>query len=236
MLRQPFLVRPCFYQLTTTTTSSDHNCVRKAFVHTHNDDNVVDFLHEEVDGNKIPHMGYGICVGQHASMQRTYSLQDVHEFGALVQDFNPLHSPQVFVVNKDDGLVGDCLSATVIGKSHVDAGLIRMVDDEFTTSKPVVHGMLISSIFSSIFASLAPGCVYMNQTLDFVVPVHAGDTITGHVKIERIRKWRKGGVVVQCRTEAHKDVGGNTRKEGNDENSPVVALKGKRERVATTWI
>ena len=40
----------------------------------------------------------------------------------------------------------------------------------------------------------------MNQTLTFVSPVHADEVVRGRIEIEKIRKWRKGGVVVQCKT------------------------------------
>lgn len=85
-------------------------------------------------------------------------------------------------------------------KSHQDSGLIQLKEDGEMT-KILVHGMLVSSIFSSIFASLVPGCVYMNQTLNFSSPVYVDDIVLGRVEIEKVRKWRKGGVVVQCHTQ-----------------------------------
>ena len=41
----------------------------------------------------------------------------------------------------------------------------------------------------------------MNQSLNFAGPVHADEPVLGRVEIEKVRKWRKGGVVVQCDTQ-----------------------------------
>eukprot|EP00980_Cylindrotheca_fusiformis_P009745 scaffold2149_cov187-Cylindrotheca_fusiformis.AAC.23 len=88
-----------------------------------------------------------------------------------------------------------------VTNAHLQAGLIKPEEDKPTSTRPLVHGMLVSSVFSSIFASLVPGCVYVNQTLHFTTPIFADDQIVGRVEIEKIRKWRKGGVVVQCVTD-----------------------------------
>lgn len=94
-----------------------------------------------------------------------------------------------------------------VSKAHVDAGLLRKSEENgCSRTRPLVHGMLVSSIFSSIFASLVPGSIYINQTLQFATPIFAGDTIVGRVEIEKIRKWRKGGVVVQCVTQVFSKV------------------------------
>ena len=41
-----------------------------------------------------------------------------------------------------------------------------------------------------------------NQTLHFANPVFAEELILARIEIEKIRKWRRGGVVVQCQTKA----------------------------------
>lgn len=86
--------------------------------------------------------------------------------------------------------------------AHLEAGLIRPEEEEDgTLTIPLVHGMLVSSIFSSMFASLVPGCVYVNQTLNFVAPLFANQAVMGRIEIMKIRKWRKGGCVVECDTQ-----------------------------------
>lgn len=83
-------------------------------------------------------------------------------------------------------------------KEVEQSGIVR-VQGNMTT--PLVHGMLVSSLFSSIFGTISPGCVYMNQTLNFGAPVHAEELVVARLEIEKIRKWRKGGIVVQCETQ-----------------------------------
>ncbi|OEU20057.1 hypothetical protein FRACYDRAFT_154303, partial [Fragilariopsis cylindrus CCMP1102] len=74
-----------------------------------------------------------------------------------------------------------------------------------STSSTLVHGIFVSSIFSSMFANIAPGCVYINQSLDFISPIFVHDIIIGCISIEKIRRRRSGdGIVVQCQTRVYK--------------------------------
>ena len=136
-------------------------------------------------------------VGQIAITERTYSAEDVDQFSTCVQDHNPLHTAMDWeqTVKKDP-----------FWEIHEQNDLIRLDEEDLggsggTCTNPIVHGMFVSSIFSSIFATLSPGCIYMNQTLSFENPVYVNDTVRGSIEIEKIRKWRKGGVVVQCKTQ-----------------------------------
>jgi acyl dehydratase len=147
----------------------------------------------EVSGT-IPHLGKGVQIGQVATTTRIYSVLDVESFASCVQDHNPIHSAMDWetAVNSD-----------AFWKIYQQNKMIEFNDSsQGKITKPIVHGMLVSSIFSSIFASLSPGCIYMNQTLSFENPVYVNDKVVGKIEIEKIRKWRKGGVVVQCKTEA----------------------------------
>jgi acyl dehydratase len=124
-------------------------------------------------------------------VNRIFTAENVANFGELVQDKNILHSPMNWE---------EALTKMPEMRAQDDSGLIQLQQDGVTT-KPLVHGMLVSSIFSSIFAALVPGCVYMNQTLNFVAPLHVDDVVLGRIEIEKVRKWRRGGVVVQCDTQ-----------------------------------
>ena len=42
----------------------------------------------------------------------------------------------------------------------------------------IVHGMLYSSLFSTIFATRVPGVIYVAQSLKFTAPVFVGDAVT----------------------------------------------------------
>lgn len=56
--------------------------------------------------------------------------------------------------------------------------------------RPVVHGMLYASLFSTIFGVRAPGCVYLSQDLKFRHPVFVGDPVTATIEVTGAH-WRR---------------------------------------------
>ncbi|MEM7113595.1 MAG: MaoC family dehydratase [Chloroflexota bacterium] len=54
--------------------------------------------------------------------------------------------------------------------------------------KRILHGMLTTSLWSTIVGTLlpGPGCVYMGQTLNFYKPVYVGDTVSAKMTIVKI--------------------------------------------------
>jgi 3-hydroxybutyryl-CoA dehydratase len=99
---------------------------------------------------------------------------------------------------------------------HLDAvhasGLIQFDYDPLGRKvKPLVHGIFVSSLFSSIFSTLSPGCVYLNQSLQFSKPVYADDRVVARITIEKIRRWKKEGLVLQCETTVTVDNDGDSR-------------------------
>ena len=52
----------------------------------------------------------------------------------------------------------------------------------------VAHGMLVSSLFSTVIGTLMPGAgsIYLSQNSRFLKPVYIGDTITVYVSIKEI--------------------------------------------------
>lgn len=63
-----------------------------------------------------------------------------------------------------------------------------------------MHGIMVASLFSSIFGTLIPGSVYRNQSLNFCAPVFCNELVTGRVLVTNARRWRRGGLVLQCDT------------------------------------
>ena len=63
------------------------------------------------------------------------------------------------------------------------------LDEEYaknsTFGKPIAHGMLLSSFFSSLIAQEypGPGSIYLNQELSFLRPCFIGETINVRVKL-----------------------------------------------------
>jgi acyl dehydratase len=65
--------------------------------------------------------------------------------------------------------------------------------------KQIVHGMLVGSLFSSIFGVQLPGLgsIYTKQSLKFVKPVYFGDKITATVTVRELILERNR-VVFDC--------------------------------------
>lgn len=67
------------------------------------------------------------------------------------------------------------------------------LDADFAAStqfgKPIVHGMLVSSLFSAIIANElpGPGSIYLHQTLDFKAPVFHNMEVIARVEITNVR-------------------------------------------------
>lgn len=75
--------------------------------------------------------------------------------------------------------------------------MIKLNADE-TATQPLVHGMLVGSLFTSIFGTLIPGAVYLSQTLRFQAPVFADEPVVGRIEILRVKPTSKGGLIVVC--------------------------------------
>lgn len=99
-----------------------------------------------------------IKVGDSASVTKTITDADIQAFGDLSGDHNPLHFDQ----------------------EHARRTRFR---------KPISHGMLTGSLFSPIIAHQLPGegAIYLSQSLKFVAPVFAGDTITATLTVRHVR-------------------------------------------------
>jgi len=132
-------------------------------------------------------------------VQRRYLEQDVRAFGRLIDDQNILHQSMQWDVSNNNEVDADEIIDRRRLQRHVDMGFLRL-DETKQRTVPIVHGIMLSSMFSSIFANLAPGAVYLKQSLDFVKPAYVGDIVVGRVDIERFRSAPGGGLLVQCTT------------------------------------
>ncbi len=102
-----------------------------------------------------------LSIGMTASYGKTLTDADVLMFTGVSGDTNPLH------LNRD-----------------------------FAEKTPfkgrIVHGMLTASLISTLIGTRlpGPGCIYMDQSLKFTVPVRVGDTVTAKVEITELDKNR----------------------------------------------
>lgn len=98
-----------------------------------------------------------IKIGMSESYSQTISEADVKAYAGISGDRNPVH-----------------------------------MDDEYAEKSRyknrIAHGMISSSFFSALFGTKlpGPGCVYVNQSLNFKRPVCIGDTVTAIITVTKI--------------------------------------------------
>ena len=107
-------------------------------------------------------------VGDHAEVVRTFTHEDVERFAELSGDHHPTHLDEAYA------------RATRFGGR-------------------VVHGMLTASLLSAANALLlgVPGAITVEQTLRFLRPVRAGDTLTARSEVVEILPAQRR---LRCRT------------------------------------
>ena len=95
--------------------------------------------------------GYGfeeLSVGMSAVYSRTITDTDLRNFAGVSGDTNPMHLNEEYA------------------KTTAFNGCI-------------LHGLLTASLLSTVIGTKlpGPGCLYVNQTLNFKAPVYVGDTV-----------------------------------------------------------
>ncbi len=107
-----------------------------------------------------------LALGMTAVHGKTFTDADVLMFSGVSGDTNPLHQNREFA------------SQTQFGE-------------------PIVHGMLTASLISTLIGTRlpGPGCIYMDQSLKFTVPVRVGDTVTARVEIVELSNERPYAVL-----------------------------------------
>ena len=95
--------------------------------------------------------------GQHAAFSKTFTEDDVQRFIEITGDTNPLHVDESFAAGTKFG-------------------------------RRVIHGMLTASILSTMVGMFLPGtgAIYRSQTIQFLRPVHIGDTVTAHFVVRAV--------------------------------------------------
>jgi len=96
-------------------------------------------------------------VGDVAEFAKTVSETDIYLYAGITGDFNPAHVNEAYAKNT------------------------------FFKTR-IAHGMLTAGLISAIIANQlpGPGTIYLKQELNFLAPVHMGDTITGRVEVIEI--------------------------------------------------
>ena len=98
-------------------------------------------------------------IGQKAYLTKTITEEDLTHFIAITGDTNPLHIDESFA------------KQTFFGQR-------------------IAHGMLSASLFSTLLGMHIPGigAIYKSQSLEFLRPVHIGDTLTAWFEIVSVNE------------------------------------------------
>jgi 3-hydroxybutyryl-CoA dehydratase len=101
-------------------------------------------------------------VGDSAEFTKTVSESDVYLYAGLTGDLNPAHINEAYAKNT------------------------------FFKTR-IAHGMLIAGFISTVLGNHLPGhgTIYLNQAVNFLAPVHIGDTITAKVELVEIMTEKK---------------------------------------------
>jgi len=112
-------------------------------------------------------------VGMSATMSRTITDTDMRNFSGVSGDTNPMHLNEEFA------------RATPFGGT-------------------IVFGMLTASLISAVVGTKlpGPGCIYMNQTLKFLAPVHVGETVYAVVTVKQLTPG-KNHVLLETKCYVH---------------------------------
>ena len=95
--------------------------------------------------------------GMSESFSKTVSERDIQLFGEVSGDTNPVHFDDDFA------------------KKTIFKGRIA-------------HGMLTAGLVSAVLGTKLPGagCIYISQSLKFLAPAKAGDTVTARVTVKEM--------------------------------------------------
>lgn len=191
--------------------------INRKFISTNNSTNATKASTKNVVHGTLPRYGINMEVGQFAELCRSFSQEDVFAFGTLIGDMNPVHFPDK--------------------STH----FLRMTDeyyeDEISYNRPnempIVHGMLLSSLFSAIFGTLIPGAIYRSQSLKFNNSVYVGEHVIARVTVRKLRQVSRNnnGVLCSCDTTVVKGTATSTNNTNNGSNE-VIAVSG----TAQVWL
>lgn len=101
-------------------------------------------------------------VGDAAEFAKTISEADIYQYAGITGDFNPAHINEEYAKNT------------------------------FFKTR-IAHGMLSAGFISTVIGTRlpGPGTIYVRQEVNFLAPVHIGDTVTARVEVSEILTEKK---------------------------------------------
>lgn len=112
----------------------------------------------------------GPVVGAYAEIRHVFSQDAVATFASLCGDNNPIHFD------------------TSAAQQY---GVFR---------DKVVHGLLVSGLFSTLFGRVIHGSIYARQSLNFKNPVYINDPVVAKMVVVKVDDWKRRGLLVTCST------------------------------------
>lgn len=95
--------------------------------------------------------------GDHAEITRVVEMDDITSFVDAVGDYNPVHSDRAYAASTP-------------------------------FREPIAPGIFTAGLISAVIGTRlpGPGAIYLSQSLKFVKPVKAGDTITARAEVVEV--------------------------------------------------
>lgn len=175
-------------------------------------------------------------VQQFAEVERSFTAQDVAAFGALVGDQNYLHQEwnRNGTITTDENF--DFLNHPLVcwKNSASDENEIQdnnNSNNENQTSKILVHGMLVSSLFTCLIGTQLPGAVYLKQTLNFKKPVYVDEIVVGRVTLTKIQRKKGKGLYLKFDTIVYDSTRSITSSANSDTKNDICV-----EGEAAAWL
>lgn len=103
--------------------------------------------------------------GQYAETERSFSKEDVAIYARMVLDPNPLHND----------------SPNQQQRHPLYRRGLQNHDG------PIVQGMLVASLFSSIVGTIIPEAVYLTQNVSFRKPVYTDQIVVARIEVESMQ-------------------------------------------------
>jgi 3-hydroxybutyryl-CoA dehydratase len=108
------------------------------------------------------------AIGEKAQLSRTISEEDIRRMAEITGDFNPVH-------------VNEAFASRTRFKGRI------------------AHGVFSAGLISAVLGTKlpGPGAIYLKQTLEFLQPVRAGETLTAEVEVTA---WRADKRIITLKT------------------------------------
>jgi len=131
-----------------------------------------------------------LSVGDSCSLTKSFNAEDVLAYGKSCGDFNAVHYPDSYAKARKDAEDRWRSDPSTNALPLPNTGIFRF-------PRPIVHGMLTSSLIGALFASHFPGAIYLSQSLRFRAPVYYEEEVEAHIEVIDIEWKRKR---IKCKT------------------------------------